>query len=66
MLRLKSRQRAALGETLRQLANLAAAALGLGQFVGEQPPSWWLLVAGAAIWIALVSSALVLEGGEQW
>ncbi len=66
MLRLTPRQRAALGETLRELANLAAAGLGLGQFVGSQPYSWWLMLVGVVMWLALVSAALVLEGDQRW
>ena len=62
MLRLKSRQRAALRETLRELANLVAAALVLGQFVGQQPPSWSLILAGRATWIITISIALALIG----
>ena len=64
MLRLKSRQRAALGETLRELANFAAAALVLGQFVGQQPPSWRLILAGVSIWVVMISVALALIGEE--
>jgi hypothetical protein len=62
MLRLKPRQRAALGETLRDLANLGAAALVFGQFIGQQPLSWVLMLAGAGIWVGFVSVALVMEG----
>lgn len=62
MVRLKPRQRAALGGTLRELANFAAAALVFGQFVGQQQLSWRVLVSGMALWLVLVSYALVLEG----
>ncbi|MEQ1575530.1 MAG: hypothetical protein ABL993_14920, partial [Vicinamibacterales bacterium] len=51
-----------LGETLREFANLAAAALGLSQFIGQQPRSWWLLLAAMSLWLAFVSLALMLEG----
>jgi hypothetical protein len=61
MLRLTKEQRCALSETLRDLANLAAAALVLGQFVGERPRSGWLLCGGVALWLALVALALLLE-----
>lgn len=64
MLRLSSRQRVVLGDTLRQLANFAAAALVFGQFVGQQEVSWRLLIAGIALWLVLVSYALVLEGDQ--
>ena len=62
MLRLKNGQRAALSETLRELANLVAGALALGQFVGEQSPSLWLIVAGLLGWFVLVSWGLILAG----
>ena len=62
MLRLKSRQRAALGETLRELANFAAAALVLGQFVGPQAPSWRLIAAGISIWVVMIFVSLALIG----
>jgi hypothetical protein len=48
--------------TLRELANYGAAALVFGQFVGEVTMSWWRILAGGAIWLALVILALGLEG----
>lgn len=65
MLRLEPRQRGALSETLRDLANLVAAAFVLGQFVGERPFSWRLMLMGAAAWIALVVFGLVLERSRR-
>ena len=62
MLGLKSAQRLALGDTLRELANFAAAALVFGQFVGQQPLSWALILAGVGIWVGFVTLALVLVG----
>ena len=62
MIRFSSRQRVALGETLRELANFAAAALVFGQFVGAVAVSWWRFLAGAAVWRVLVTLALGLEG----
>ena len=64
MLRLKARQRTALGETLRALANLAATALALSQFVGQQSPSWQLIVAGVSQWFGFVWNALWLIGDD--
>lgn len=64
MVRLTPQQRADLRETLRDLANLVAAALILGQFVGEQPFSVWLFLAGLVTWIVFVSFALAVSGGE--
>jgi hypothetical protein len=53
----------ALGQTLLELANFAAAALVFGQFVGERLLSWELVVAGAGFWPVLVWLGLV-AGGE--
>ena len=60
MLRLTEQQRTALGETLRDFANLEAGALVLTQFVGQQPLSWSLLLVGLASWFAFVGFALLL------
>ena len=62
MLRLKPRQRAALGETGRELANYGVAALVFGQFVGQGTVSWLMILAGITLWLAFVSFALVLDG----
>ena len=64
MLRLKARQPAILAETLRELANLAAGALVLGQFVGPQPLSVRAVLGGVAIWLALVVWAVLLTGED--
>jgi len=62
MLRFSSRQRVALGATLRELANYAAAALVFGQFVGQGAVSLPLALAGLVIWLMLVLVALLAEG----
>ena len=62
MIRFKPRQRAALGDTLRELANFAAAALVFGQFVGDGIVSWRTLVAGTAFWFVVVWLGLFMEG----
>jgi hypothetical protein len=61
MLRFSSRQRAALGATLRDLANYAAAALVFGQFVGQGTPSWSPFIAGLVFWFAAVWLGLLME-----
>ena len=61
MLRLTAGQRTALGGTLRELANYGAAALIFGQFVGERSVSWPLILAGVAMWLAFVVTALAIE-----
>ena len=62
MIRFSTQQRAGLGETLRELANFAAAALVFGQFVGQATVSVRLVLAGIVMWITLVVLALVVEG----
>ena len=61
MIRFTTRQRVALGETVRELANYGAAALVFGQLVGQAAVSWPLILAGMMLWVALVWFALVLE-----
>lgn len=65
MIRLETRQRLALSETIRELANLVAAVLVLSQFVGERPPSWRLMLAGLATWFAFVWLGMVLAGDRR-
>jgi len=62
MIRFNRRQRAAMSHTVRELANLIAAALVLGQAVAEHPPSWWLIFTGIAAWAAFVWFGMRLEG----
>ena len=62
MLRFSTRQRAALGSTLRELANLAAAGLVFGQFIGQGFASWTTLVMGTAFWFLVVWLGLLMEG----
>jgi hypothetical protein len=52
----------ALGQTLRELANLAAAALVFGQFVGQGFLSWRLVAAGTMFWMLVVWPELLMEG----
>jgi hypothetical protein len=60
MLRLNSRQRIALGDTVRGLANLVAAALVVSQVVAGQNGSNRLIAAGVLAWVALVGIAMGL------
>jgi hypothetical protein len=62
MLRLDQTQQTALGDTLRELANLVVGALALGQFVGQQPPSIWMAFVGIFACVLLVASGLFLTG----
>lgn len=65
MLRLNQRQRSALSETLRELANLVAGAFVLGQFVGNVQFSWSLLLVGWTGWTVLVIVSLALPGEDD-
>jgi len=62
MIRFNQRQRAAMSHTVRELANLIAAALIVSPFVAQQQPSWLLVVWGATVWAVLVGVSLALEG----
>jgi hypothetical protein len=62
MLRLNQAQRTALSETLRELANLVVGALALGEFVGEEPPSIWMALAGIFGWVLFVAWGVFLTG----
>ena len=65
MIRFEWQQRVALGETLRELANLVAAAFVLGQFIGERPLAWSLVVQGFVTWAGFVWYGLALIGGKR-
>lgn len=64
MLRLKARRRVVLVETLRELANLVAGALVLSQFIGQQPLSLSLVLAGVTAWLSLLGLALLFAEGS--
>ena len=66
MIRLDPQQRAALSYTVRELANLIAAALVVGPLVTQQPPSWRLILSGTAVWVVFVGFSLALEGERRW
>ena len=65
MLRLDRAQRTALSETLRELANVVAGILVLGQFIGEQPLSPWLILVGMAGWVVLSGLGVILAGDNS-
>jgi hypothetical protein len=66
MVRLRPGARAVFGGKLLDLANLAAAALVFGQFVGRQPLSWTVIVSGATIWFVIALIALWMMGAWRW
>jgi len=52
-------------EKLPDLANLFVGVLVLGQFVGEEAVSVWLMVMGGAVWAVLAAVTLLVAGGES-
>jgi len=51
-----------LSQAFRELANLTAGALVLGQFVGQTAPSPWMLLVGFVVWLGLILVAVRLSG----
>ena len=66
MIRLSDAQRAVLTQTLPAVAHLGLGALVFGQFLRDQPFSWWLASAGVGIWLWVVSVAVAVAGGKRW
>ena len=62
MLRLSDRQRTALGESLRSLANLMVTGFVFTNLLMQQPPSIWLIGAGIIGWLVLTGAGLRLIG----
>jgi len=62
MLGLKPKQHETLSQAFRELANLTAGALVLGQFVGQAAPSFWVLLAGLMAWLVLILFTVRLSG----
>jgi hypothetical protein len=62
MVRLTRRQQAVFGEKFLDLANLAAAALVFGQFIGEQSLSWNVILGGLAAWLVFAAMSFWLTG----
>jgi hypothetical protein len=62
MLRFSNDQRLFVAEGLRELANLAAAALLFGQFVADRPFSPLAALGGMLVWIALMAIGV----GFRW
>jgi hypothetical protein len=51
-------------EKLPDLANVIFGVLVIGQFVGEQPVSIWLAMAGLGIWAGLAGVTWFIAGGD--
>ena len=65
MLKLKKAQRKVLVETLRDVANVAVAALVFGQALSDHRYSSGLAALGICVWLVVVASALVLARREN-
>lgn len=65
MVRLTDAQRTVLTQALPAVAHVALGALVFGQFLREQPFSFWLATAGLGIWLSCVSAAVAIAGGKQ-
>jgi hypothetical protein len=65
MLKLTNGQRAVLVQSFPAVGHLSLGALVFGQFLRDQPFSFWLAVAGFGIWLGLVSVAVVIAGDKQ-
>ena len=65
MLRLTRFQRTVLVETLRDVANVAVAALVFGQALSDRGYSSALAALGICVWLVVVASALVLARREE-
>jgi hypothetical protein len=62
MVKLTSAQRAVLIQAFPAVGHLGLGALVFGQFLRDQPFSFWLAAAGLVIWVGLVSVAVDLAG----
>ncbi|MSO82013.1 MAG: hypothetical protein EXQ53_01765 [Acidobacteria bacterium] len=65
MVKLTDAQRAVLVQAFPAIAHLGLGALVFGQFLRDQPFSWWLAFAGVGVWLWFVSVALVVAGGKR-
>jgi len=58
-------QRAVLVQALPAVAHLGVGALVFGQFLRDQPFSFWLAFVGIGIWLWFVGVAVVIAGGRR-
>ena len=65
MLRWKRQQRAAVVGILSELANLSMAGLVFAQVISDRPFSWLLVLAGFALWVALVWTTIAIAGVDR-
>jgi hypothetical protein len=65
MVRLKKEQRALLAETLRDIANIAAGSMVLGQFLADTMFSTGVAFGGLTRWVVFVGCAMLLASDGQ-
>ena len=65
MLVLKQKQRVLLAETIRDIANIAAGAMVFGQFLADATFFPRIAIAGMAVWLVLVTCAVLLSGDGE-
>lgn len=65
MLRLTARQREMLIDKLPDLANLAAAGLVFGQFLGSESVSLGVAVGGLLLWLGAMGSAAFIARSNR-
>ena len=66
MIGLTKEQRSLFGDKLPDLANLVAAALVFGQFVGQQSVSLVVMSIGFMVWMVLAWIAHRVTGRSRW
>jgi len=65
MLRFSTEQRTFVAEGLRDVANLAAGGMVLGQFLADRPFSPLVALGGLALWLGFLSYAVVLRARKE-
>ena len=65
MLELHDKQRALLADKPLDVGNVAAGAMGFGQFLSDRPFSAWLAVLGFVLWGGFLTLGTVLAGGKR-
>ena len=65
MVRFSKEDRRFVAEAVREIANLAAAAMVFGQFVVDRPFSPLIALGGILVWFGFMASAIVLRTRKE-